>query len=139
MKSTSDKYVLYSYNCIGNTRLNIKELQSSGITTETAPKWYELGIALLDDDQSTQLQIINSSYTEATRRCTEMFIYWLQSHPYATWYQLIDALKSQGVELNNVARMVEMFILGLFIEHALLCTYCNYVNIVRFALSLTVF
>ena len=36
-----------------------------------------------------------------------MFIYWLQTHSNATWHQLAEALKSPGVELNNVATMVE--------------------------------
>ena len=111
---------------IGNSRPTIKELQSSGIITKTTTKWYELGIALLNDDKSTQLKIIESSYLKATRCCTEMFMYWLESHPYATWYQLIDALKSPGVELNDVLEMVERFLRGLFIEHNLCTTllYC---------------
>ena len=102
---------------IATPHLSVKELQSSGIITKAANKWYELGIALLDENQLAGLDNIKSSHSETTRRCTEMFKYWLQTHTNATWYQLVDALKSCGVELNDVARMVERSYLGLFIEH----------------------
>ena len=92
----------------------IKALQSSKIITVIGPKWYELGIALLDDDQLTQLEIIKINDSEVTRRCTVMLIYWLQSHSTATWHDLVEALKAPGVELNNVATMVEALFPGTY-------------------------
>ena len=97
----------------------IKVLQNSKIIAAIGPKWYELGIELLDDDKVTHLEIIKTNDSEVTRRCTAMFIYWLQSHSNATWYQLVEALKTSGVELNNVATMVEALFTGLFIKHVI--------------------
>jgi len=101
------------------SRPTIKLLQNSKIITAIGPKWYELGIELLNDDQLIHLKSIKADNNEATRCCTEMLIYWLQSHSSATWYQLAEALKTSGVELNSVAAMVEALCTGLFIKHAI--------------------
>ena len=85
----------------------IKVLQGAKIIGDMGSKWYELGIALLDDDQLTQLKTIRNNNGEATRCCTEMLMYWLETHSNATWKDLVEALKSPGVELNDVATMVE--------------------------------
>ena len=66
-----------------------------------------MGIALLNDDQLKRLEIIKTNDSEVTRRCTALLIYWLETHSNATWHQLAEALRSPGVELNNVATMVE--------------------------------
>ena len=42
-------------------------------------------------------------------------MYWLQINPYANWDQLVEALKSEGVELNAVATTVERLFPGLSI------------------------
>ena len=36
-----------------------------------------------------------------------MLMYWLDTHSNATWNDLVEALKTPGVELTNVASMVE--------------------------------
>jgi len=118
--------VVYLFSNTVYSRPTIKLLQSSKIITAIGPKWYELGIALLDDDQLIHLKSIKADHNEATRCCTEMFIYWLESHSKATWYQLAEALKTSGVELNNVASMVEALCTGLFIE---CCTVLSHNNI----------
>ena len=86
---------------------SIKALQSHGIISDIGPHWYILGIALLDEDQFPQLQIINHHHNDETRCCIDLFIYWLRSHPKATWYDLVEKLKSKGVELNTVAAKLE--------------------------------
>ena len=101
---------------------SIKTLQSHGIINDIGPHWYNLGIALLDEDQLAQLQIIRCNHDNETGRCIDLFIYWLQSHPKATWYDLVEKLKSNGVELNTVAEKVEGIFPGLFIKHKLFCT-----------------
>ena len=53
-----------------------------------------------------QLKIIETNNSEVTRRCTEMLMYWLESHPNATWDNLVEALQAPGVELNNVATVI---------------------------------
>ena len=70
-------------------------------------RWYQLGIELLDDDQVTQLRIIKENNDDVAARCSEMLSYWMQTHPNATWYQLVAAMKTPGVELNELAATVE--------------------------------
>ena len=41
-----------------------------------------------------------------------MFIYWLETHPNATWYQLVAALKTPGIQMNNIAATIERDIIG---------------------------
>ena len=53
-----------------------------------------------------QLKAIESNNKEVNRQCTDMLIYWLESHSNATWSDLVQALQTPGVELNNVATMV---------------------------------
>ena len=95
-----------------HTRPTIKVLLRSKIISSIGIKWYELGITLLDDDQVKQLKVIESNNNEVTRRCTEMLIYWLESHSDATWNDLVEALQASGVELNNVAAMVKEIFTG---------------------------
>ena len=85
----------------------MKKLQQTKVITAVGRKWYELGIELLDEDQLTQLDIIKTDNDEVTRCCAEMFQYWLRNHSTATWLDLVKALKAPGVELNDVAAMVE--------------------------------
>ena len=90
-----------------DTRPTIKALQHAKIINDITPKWFELGIALLDDSQVTQLRTIKSNNNEVTRCCIEMLMYWLETHPSATWNNLREALMTPGVEMNNVATKIE--------------------------------
>ena len=73
-----------------------------------ATKWYELGLELLDDNQAKQLDIIKAnSNPDVTKCCREMFKYWLDAHPTASWYKLMDALRATGIEENTVAATLE--------------------------------
>ena len=89
------------------TKPTLKKLQQTNIITAVGNKWYELGIELLDEDQLIQLDIIKFNNHEVTRRCAEMFLFWLSTHSTATWQDLVDALKAPGIELYDVATMVE--------------------------------
>ena len=109
-------YVVYIFTVY--SRPSIKALQSHGIINDIGPHWYNLGIALLDEKDFSQLQIISSNHNNETRCCTELFIYWLERHPEATWHNVVENLKSDGVGLNTVAAKVERIFPGLFIKHA---------------------
>ena len=103
-------YIIY----VVSSKPTLKKLQQTKIITAVGSKWYELGIELLDEDQLTQLDIIKTNNNEVTRRCAEMFLFWLRTHSTATWQNLADALKAPGVELNDVAATVEThFSIGL--------------------------
>ena len=98
--------------------ISIKKLQSHHIITEIGPHWYKLGIVLLDEDQLSQLAIIRANHNDETRCCVDLFTYWAQTHSKgATWCKLVEALRSRGVELNDVAAKVKGLFLGLFIKH----------------------
>ena len=99
-----DMYLCY---VIVYSKPSLKKLQQIKVITAVGSKWYELGIELLDEDQLTQLDIIKTNNNEVTRCCAEMFLFWLRSHSAVTWQDLIKALKAPGVELNDVAAMVE--------------------------------
>lgn len=90
-----------------NSRPTLKQLQKLGIITSVATKWYELGLELLDDSQANQLDIIRANSTDVTRCCRDMFKYWLDAHPTASWYNLVNALRATGIEENTVATMLE--------------------------------
>ena len=105
--------MLYVFSITVHSKPTIKALQRSKIISSIGPKWFQLGIALLDDDQVKQLKVIETNNNEVTRRCTEMLMHWLESHSNATWHDLVEALKAPEVELNNVATaMVEEIFIG---------------------------
>jgi len=66
-------------------------------------RWYKLGIALLDDNQVGQLEVIMTDYNEETRQCSAMLSYWLQTHPDVTWHDLVAGLRAPGVETDELA------------------------------------
>lgn len=73
-----------------------------------ATKWYEIGIELLNDDQLRQLDIIKANnHANVTQCCYDMFKYWLESHPSANWYKLVDALMAEGIEESTVAATLQ--------------------------------
>ena len=98
--------ICYTYS-IGNPRPTLRELQNARIITNVSSNWYQLGIQLLDDHQVPQLEIIRANNDNVTGCCTALFGYWLQTHPNASWYELVAALRAPGVELNDVAASVE--------------------------------
>ena len=96
----------------GDAKPTLKKLQKFRVIADASSKWYQLGIELLDDDQVTQLAVIKKNNDDVTERCTELFSYWLRTHPNSTWYQLVAAMREPGVELNQLAASVEEKIAG---------------------------
>ena len=77
------------------------------------PKWYEIGLKLLKEEQEQHLDVIKSDHPgDNTACCTEMFWYWLRSNDDASWLQLIDALHSPAIELYTVASKLEKIFAG---------------------------
>ena len=97
---------------IGTSKPTFKILQHANIITVTSLKWYELGVELLDDNQIPKLDIIKANNNDVSRCCSEMFSYWLQTHPNANWYELLAALRAPGVEMNDVAASVKRIFKG---------------------------
>ena len=73
-----------------------------------APKWYELGVMLLEEKQEKHLTLVQTNYGgDARKCCLAVLQYWMDVHPEATWDQLVIALRSPGVELVHVASDIE--------------------------------
>ena len=79
-----------------------------------ATKWYELGLELLDEKQEHELNIIRYNYDSDVKICClEMFLLWLDTNSDANWWQIVEALKSPGVELSAVAVELESKLSGI--------------------------
>ena len=65
-----------------------------------AHKWHDIGLQLLDDGEARRLSL----YTGGNQKCcSEVLRVWLNKSSRADWYQLVEALESQGVQLHIVA------------------------------------
>ena len=83
------------------------------VVPHVSPKWYDLGIQLLKEDQEAELDIIKADCKSDHKTCCkEMFWYWLKSNPDASWYQLVECLKSPAVELHTLAADIEEIFTG---------------------------
>ena len=94
-----------------NSRPSKKKLLDH-VVSRVAPRWYDLGITLLDEDQESHLDVIKANYTDKRECCKEMFWCWLSTNTTATWKQLIEALRSSAVELPVVAADLEEMLTG---------------------------
>ena len=78
-----------------------------------APKWYELGAELFDEKEEYMLNTIDTDHKKDVNKCChEMFRKWLMTHTNATWYLILEALKSPGVQLGPVAAELEENLIG---------------------------
>ena len=95
----------------GQLKPKLKELQTIVVRYVTAD-WYDLGIALLDDQHMPKLKEIERIYPyNAERCCIEMLEYWLKVTPSATWNYLIESLRSK-LQLITVSERIESQIKG---------------------------
>jgi len=78
-----------------------------------AKKWYDIGLELFDLEDESELELIKSSKFGKVECCAEMLELWLHRQPYATWNQLLEALESPGIELNNVALKIRRMLSGM--------------------------
>jgi len=79
---------------------NFLKPETSGI----AVQWYNLGLELLDDEGGPGIldAIKADNPNDVNICCKKMFIKWLLMKPYASWSQLVIALKRIGM---NTAAM----------------------------------
>jgi len=97
----------------GMSKPSLKLLQRNKVITAVSAKWYQLGIVLLEDERVNQLANIRANNNNVTDRCYEMFGYWIQTQPKASWEQLVEALSEPGVEMNDVAETVKRKFIGM--------------------------
>ena len=99
-------HFIFFYIYLVNLRPSKKKILD--IVNYVAPHWYELGIRLLNEGQESRLDSIKSDIGPDSKKCCiEMFWYWLESHPEATWQDLLESLRSQALELHNTAATIE--------------------------------
>ena len=68
--------------------------------------WRDLGIELLGEDATTELDVIKANNTDdVTKCCAKMLSLWLQRQTEASWNQLIEALEQ--VKLNRLAKEIK--------------------------------
>ena len=90
------------------------KLLNNCIRDKVAKHWYDFGIQLLDNECIEQLDIIEMNYCgDAQRCCTEMFKYWLQIDPEATWNKLADA--SENIGLKVLAKKIKESVKGSYV------------------------
>ena len=79
-----------------------------------AEKWYDIGLELLEqkDEQAVKTIKKNPSGSNLTECCTEMLELWLDKQPNASWNQLIETLKTPGIDLNTAASKIEDMLLS---------------------------
>ena len=76
--------------------------------TQIAPKWYEVGATLLEKEQEPHLKLIQANHGNDVRKCClAMLQHWMDTHPEATWHDLVMALRSPGVDLPSAASVIE--------------------------------
>jgi len=76
------------------------------VALRVAEKWWDLGVQLLvsDERQIATLIVIAANYPQNVVKCCQtMFEEWLEIRNDASWNQLIEALKSPGIELLHLA------------------------------------
>ena len=81
----------------------MKDLHNN-VVPKVSNKWYQLGIQLFNEAQLPKLDEIRANYSSDHREgCVEMFKYWLDVTPGATWDDIIHALQAPGLELLSIA------------------------------------
>ena len=105
----NDILVIYIVH-IGKGRPLLKTLHDH-VVMKIADRWKDLGLQLLQSDQQYILNIIATNHSNDAVKCCKCFLKkWLETAPDATWNQLIEALRSPGIQLIDLADQIEQMI-----------------------------
>ena len=95
---------------VGNKRPLLKDLYDH-VVIKVADKWRDLGVQLLGPDHQGMLNVIAADHPhDVTNRCKGVLEKWLDTNMNATWNELIEALRSPGIQLNYLAGQIEQMI-----------------------------
>ena len=73
--------------------------------------WHDLGVDLLSEEDSQELDIIQSHHqADVGFCCTKMFQLWLSKQPTASWNQLIESLRQPGIHMDQLATKIEQML-----------------------------
>jgi len=99
-------YIYLSYAAVHSKPTKKKILNI--VVPEVVTHWYELGVDLLSEGEDKQLDVLQSNFSNNDEKCcAEMFWYWMRTDPNASWYKLVQSLKSKAVRLTSVAADIE--------------------------------
>ena len=83
------------------------------VVPDVAPRWYDLGVELLNEEQETELEVIDAKGRDDLKKCCmDMFRCWLSTSVNANWQNLIDALRSPGIDMIVAAENIEEMLKG---------------------------
>ena len=77
------------------------------VVPKAGVRWYNLGLQLFDPRDEGVLDSIEKTHKSPGEQCMEVFKHWLTTKENATWNKLIKSLKSQSVNLPNLAREIK--------------------------------
>ena len=81
--------------------------------TKLSSRWYELGKALLDDEQQAYVDATQAEIVSLSEKCTKMFHCWINSSTNATWNNLLEAVKELGDnEMDFAANILKDIFVG---------------------------
>ena len=80
-----------------------------GSYTSVCEKWYNLGLRL--GVSVVTLDEIEDLQVKSDKACRKMFQAWLTEKNSGTWNDVISALKSRSVGLNNLAESLKQIII----------------------------
>ena len=84
---------------LGSDQPKISELYDY-VIVDIAPQWYNLGVQLLEPNQTKKLNVIQSDYPgDSEKCCTALFNHWLHADTGASWDKLILALNHIGQDV----------------------------------------
>ena len=78
------------------------------VLQEGAEKWRDIGVLLLDPANEYILKVIEKDHPQDVMGCCKLMLEkWLATKPDASWSQLLDALRTPCIQLNNLAHQIE--------------------------------
>ena len=90
----------------GENQLCIEDLQDIfSLLIKAAKDWFELGLAL--GIKVDTLEAIDSNKNSNKAHLREMLTHWLRSSPSRTWSDICNGLRSDTVQQDNLADIIE--------------------------------
>ena len=76
--------------------------------------WLDLGLELMEqEDEEWLYDIHENNPIDVNKCCIEMFCYWLNEYPDASWNQLIKALREPNINLSDLASRIETMLMPM--------------------------